>query len=188
MALVVTSLRNGTAFMDPDSGQPFVVLKYEHIKMGRGGATIKVKARNILTGSIIERSYNSGGKVEEVDMSTKSVQYLYHDGSIYYFMDPATYEQFELSEDVVGESGKFLTEGASGTVNLYNDQPISFSLPNSLIFKVTYTEPGNKGNTVTNAYKPATLETGVPVMVPMFINEGDSIKVDTRDGKYIERA
>jgi elongation factor P len=194
MSLVVTALRNGTSFLDPDSGQPFVVVKYEHIKCGRGGATIKVKARNILTGAIIERSYNSGGKVEEVDLSTKYVQYLYKEPSTgpgqdtYYFMDPESFEQLELSEDLVGEAAKFLTEGAQGTVKFYESHPIAFELPNSLVFTVTYTEPGFKGNTVTNALKPATIETGATVMVPAFISAGEKIKVDTRDGKYIERA
>lgn len=199
MSMVVTALRNGTSFLDPDTGHPFVVVKYEHIKMGRGGATIKVKARNILTGAIIERSYNSGSKVEEVDLSTKYVQYLYKDpptqgfgeadGSTrYFFMDPASFEQLELPEDTVGDAAKFLLEGSQGTVKLYNDKPIAFELPNSLVFKVTYTEPGFKGNTVANALKPATIETGATVMVPSFISEGETIKVDTRDGKYIERA
>lgn len=188
MSLVVTALRNGTSFLDPDTGQPFVVVKYEHIKCGRGGATIKVKARNILTGAIIERSFASGSKVEEVDLSTKYVLYLYKEPPLYYFMDPETFEQLELSEEVVGEASKYLLEGAVGSVKIYEGQPIAFELPNSLVFKVAYTEPGFKGNTVTNALKPATIETGATVMVPPFISEGESIKVDTRDGKYIERA
>ena len=187
MSLVVTSLRNGTSFLDPDTGHPFIVVKYEHIKCGRGGATIKVKAKNILTGAIIERSYNSGGKVEEVDLSTKYVQYLYKEPSVYYFMDPETFEQLELSEGIVGEVGRFLLEGTVGSVKLFDGKPIAFDLPNSMTFKVTYTEPGFRGNTVTNALKPATIETGAQVMVPAFISEGETIKVDTRDGKYLER-
>lgn len=188
MSLVVTALRGGATFLDPDTNQPFVVVKYEHIKCGRGGATIKVKARNILTGAIIERSFASGGKVEEVELSTKYVQYLYKDTSLFYFMDPVSFEQLELSEEVVGEASKYLLEGSQGAVKIYNDRPIAFELPKSLVFKVTYTEPGFRGNTVTNALKPATIETGAQVMVPPFISAGESIKVDTRDGKYLERA
>jgi len=192
MSIVVTSLRAGVAFLDPDTGQPFVVIKYEHVKCGRGGATIKVKARNIMTGAIIERSYNSGGKVEEVDLITKSVQYLYADKSKdslrYCFMDPESFEQIELSEELVGQNNKFLVEGSLGSVKLYNDQPIGFELPNSLVFTVTSTSQGERGNTVGNALKPATIETGATVMVPLFIKEGEKIKVDTRDGKYVERA
>lgn len=187
MALVVTGLRNGTAFMDPETGNPFIVLKYEHIKMGRGGAVIKVKARNILTGAIIERGLKSGGTVEEVDLSKKPVQYLYKDGTTFNFMDPVTFETIELSAEIVGELSNFLLEGTTGTVNFYNETPISFDLPTSMFFTVTSTMPGEKGNTVGNAQKPAIIETGATVYVPMFINEGEKIKVDTRDGKYVER-
>ena len=178
--------------MDPDTNQPFIVIKYEHVKCGRGGATIKVKARNIITGAIIERSYNSGGKVEEVELSTESVQYLYadksKDGSNYCFMDPETFEQIELSDELVGQASQYLTEGVVGVIREYNGQPIGFELPNSLVFTVVSAAPGEKGNTVGNALKPATIETGATVMVPMFISEGEKVKIDTRDGKYLERA
>ena len=188
MAIIVTALRAGVAFLDPDTNQPFVVIKYEHVKCGRGGATIKVKARNIITGAIIERSYNSGGKVEEVELSTKSVQYLYKDQDTYHFMDTESFEQVELSEGVIGEVGKFLKEGIVGVIREYNGQSIGFELPNSLVFTVTSTSQGERGNTVGNALKPATIETGATVMVPLFISEGEKVKVDTRDGKYLERA
>lgn len=184
--LNVTELRNGTVFKE--NSDPYLVLRYELIKLARQGAYIKVKAKNLLTGAVIERSWHSNLTVEEADVYRRNAQFLYKDGSGYVFMDPKTYDQQTIPEDLIGDSAKFLKEGETVQVLFYEDRPIAVELPLNIVSEVTYTEPGFKGNTVTNSYKPATIETGAQVKVPMFINIGDKIRVDTRSGEYVERA
>ncbi|MBI4091429.1 elongation factor P [candidate division WWE3 bacterium] len=184
--LNVTDLRNGTVFKE--NGDPYLVLKFELIKLARQGAYIKVKAKNLLSGAIIERSWHSNLAVEEADVYRRNSQYLYKDGKSFVFMDTKTYDQETISEDLLGESSKFLKEGQKVQVLFYEGRPIAVDLPPSAVFEVTYTEPGYKGNTVSNVYKPATIETGALVRVPMFITKGEKIKVDTRTGEYLERA
>jgi len=184
--LNVTELRNGTVFKE--NGNPYLVVRYELIKLARQGAYIKVKAKNLLSGATIERSWHSNLTVEEADTRSKNEQFLYKDGDNFVFMDPKTYEQDTISGDLIGETSQFLKEGEIVQVLLYEERPISVQLPVSIIFEVAYTEPGAKGNSVTNSYKPATIDTGASVKVPMFINIGDKIKVDTRTGEYLERA
>jgi len=181
----VTHLRAGSTF--EDNNQPYIVLKYEHTKMGRGTATIKVKARNLKTGTIIEKSFVSGARVEEVSLVKRKNQFLYQKGKEYFFMNPKTFEQFSISEDVLGYQAKFLSEGIEVDLLFLEDTPIDIELPPKLEFKVAETDPGVKGNSATNIFKSAILENGISVKVPLFIKAGEKIWVDTRNGEYVER-
>ncbi|OGY27521.1 MAG: elongation factor P [Candidatus Woykebacteria bacterium RIFCSPHIGHO2_12_FULL_43_10] len=181
----VTDLRNGTMFQEDES--PWIVLNYEFVKVGRGSANVKLKARNLKTGAIIEKSYISNARVEEANVEKKKVSYLYADGENFTFMDVGTYEQFSLPKNQLGGVDKFLKEGMVVSLITWDEQPLSVDLPNSIEFKVTETGPGERGNSVSNVLKPATLENGLVISVPLFIHEGDVIKVDTRQGSYIER-
>ena len=186
LMLNVTELRTNSVFKE--NNQPFLVLRYELIKLARQGAFIKVKAKNLLSGSIIERSWHSNATVEEADVYKRNSQYLYKNGLNFVFMDPKTYEQEEIPEELISEQARFLKEGVTVQLLFYEDRAISIELPLNIIFEITYTEPGIKGNTVNNSYKDATIETGAKVRVPLFINIGDKIKVDSRTGDYLERA
>ncbi|HXK52512.1 elongation factor P [Candidatus Nomurabacteria bacterium] len=183
--MIATELKTGTIFKENEV--PYLVLKYTHTKVARSGANVKVKAKSLLNGSVIEKSYNGTTKLEEADIFRKSAQYLYKEGG-YIFMDPDTFEQFTIPEDILGESAQFLREGESVQVLYFEDAPISVELPISMLFEVTYTEPGFKGNTVSNVYKDATVDNGAVVKVPSFINIGEKVKIDTRTGEYISRA
>lgn len=184
-AIVVQELKNGVTFLL--DGQPFIVLKYEHIKMGRGSATIKVKARNLLTGAVLDRSFINSAKVEEIDTSRRVMQYLYKDGLEYVFMDTGSYEQVSLSEAVLSENAKYLKEGITVNILFWDERPLWVELPPKMEFTVTETDPGIKGNSAANMYKSAVLDNGATVRVPLFIETGERILVDTRDGSYAER-
>ncbi len=182
----VTQLRAGTVF--EDLGAPWVVIKYEHVKMGRGTATIRVKIKNLKTGSTVEKSFINGARVQDVVLDKRRGQYLYQDASGYVFMDPSSYEQFTVAADLVDEQGKFLKEGTEVDLKFYGDEPLSIALPLKMKFKVTETEPGFKGNSVTNLYKDAVIETGSHIKIPLFVNQGEEIVVNTDTGEYVERA
>lgn len=182
----VNELRKGEVFKE--NGQPFVVLKYNHVKMGRGNAVIKIKARNLKTGSVLEKSFLSGGSVEDADVEKVKVQYLYKAGDNYSFMDGDTFETLELSKNFLGEDVNFLKEGNSYQLLKFEGEAVSLELPLNLVLEVAETGSGFKGNSVTNMMKAAVLETGLATQVPNFINQGDLIKVDTRSGDYVERA
>lgn len=183
--LSASELKTGVVFKD--NNIPYKVEKYEHSKTARSGATIRLRVRSLLDGNIAEKVYSSVDNVQEADIFKKSLQYLYKD-SFYVFMDPVTYEQVELSEDVVGDNKFYLKDGEKFTVMYFEDNPVSIEVPNSMVFEVEYTEPGFKGNTVTNTLKDASLVNGMTVKVPTFIKIGDKIKVDTRSGEYMSRA
>lgn len=183
----VNKLKIGVSFVD-DDGQPYRVMSYDFHKMGRGKANIKVRARNLLTGAIITKSFLSGGRVEEVELNKKEMQYLYQDGSLAYFMDPKTYDQIEMKLDVLGEDINFLTSGENAWVVFWDEQILGVEVPASVEMNVAETEPGAKGNSVTNVYKPAKMESGLIVQVPLFIKSGDRIKVNTSSGTYVSRA
>ncbi len=185
----VTDLRMGAVFEDTSIGSgPWIVLKYEHVKMGRGTATIKVKIRNLKTGTTVEKAFINGARVSEVILEKRRGQYLYSSGDNLVFMEPATYEQFEIPKEIVGDAAKFLKEGTEADLKLYEDQALSVALPLKMKFEITDTEPGYKGNSVTNIYKEATIETGAKIKVPMFINIGEQVLVNTDTGEYVERA
>lgn len=181
----VQDLRKGVTFeLD---GSLYRVLNYEHIKTGRGGATIRVKARDLRTGSTIDRTFPSGNRVQDVRLDHATVQYLYHEGDLYTFMDIETYEQPVLSADVLGDAVQFLKDGMTLEVVSYQGEPIDIELPTTVDLEVSYTEPGFAGDTATGATKSATLETGLKVQVPLFIDVGDMIRVDTRTNTYVTR-
>lgn len=170
-----------------EENQLLQVVTYEHIKMGRGSGNIKLKVKNLKTGSITEKSFITGARVEEADVEKKKAQFLYQDGEGYYFMDSVSFEQFPLSQDILGEQAKFLKDGLEVILIVTGEQALGLELPNSLIYEVTETGPGEKGNTVSNVYKDAKLDNGLVVKVPMFMKVGDRVKVDTRTGEYVER-
>lgn len=181
-----TDLKNGTTFLS--NGKPYRVMKYSLIKMGRGGATVKVTARNLETGSIEEKSFSSNVAVDEMNTHKKKLQYLYKTGNGLIFMDPATYEQAEIPLAVLGDVALYLTEGEAIDVLFWDEKPISCELTPKVTLTVTECDPGVRGNSATNVYKPATLENGLKLKVPLFIKKGDRIRVDTRTGEYLERA
>ena len=182
----VTDLRNGEFFTFCE--EPYKVLNYEHIKMGRGSATIKVKVRHLLTGSIKEISFGNGDKLEEADVENKTMQYLYHNDGVYAFMDMVDFSQIEIPEENIEYEGKFLIEGKDFQIVFYKGNPIAVILPPSMFFKVISAPPAVKGNTATSATKEITLENGLVLDVPLFIKEGDTIKVNTETGLYVNRA
>ncbi len=182
----VQELRKGTTFVD-DDGNLYVVLDYLHNKQGRGNATIKTKLRNLRTGSTIDKSYQSGSRVQDVRLDTHQVQYLYRDGDLYTFMDNETYDQPVLSAEVLGEHAEWLKEGMNLEILMFEGQPIDVNLPTTVDLKVVETAPGYKGDTASGGGKPAKLETGVTVTVPFFVNSGDTVRVDTRTGEYVTR-
>ena len=180
-----SDLKTGTVFKD--NNQPFVVVKYTHTKTARGGATVKVKAKNLLTGQVIEKRYLSNSKVTDADVTRGNAQYIYHDNG-YVFMNPKSFEQFVIEDSVVGDSSKFLEEGKSVQIMYFEGTPVAIDLPNTLTFEVSRTEPGYKGNTVSNVLKDATLSNGTIIKVPTFIKVGDIVKIDTRSGQYVSKA
>lgn len=168
-------------------GEPFEILDFQHVKPGKGSAFVRTTIRSLLSGRTLEPTMKSGDKVGKPDIEDKDMQYLYKEGEDYYFMDTRNYEQTFISEKVLGEQKNFLKENINASILFYNGKAIGVSLPNSVDLKVTKCDPGIRGDTVSGALKPAELETGYSVNVPLFINEGDVLKIDTRDGKYLTR-
>lgn len=181
----VEDLRKGVTFKH--EGQIWKVLDYSHNKQGRGNATIRVKARNLRTGATLEKSFQSGGRVEDIRLDHHEMTYLYHDGDFYHFMDVETYEQSALPADALGDGVNFLKEGLQVKVSMYDGEPIDVELPSAVELKVTESAPGLKGDTATGATKPATLESGYTLQVPLFVQPGDTIRVNTQTGEYITR-
>jgi elongation factor P len=168
-------------------GEPYEIVEFQHVKPGKGSAFVRTTIRSLLSGRVLQPTLKSGEKVGKPDIEEKDMQYLYVQGDDFYFMDTRNYEQTFLSEKVLGEGKNFLKENINVSVLFYNGKAIGVTLPNSVDLKVTKCDPGVRGDTVSGALKPATLETGYTVNVPLFINEGDVLKIDTRDGKYLTR-
>jgi elongation factor P len=182
----VTELRNGTK-VEMDGGL-WECLDYSHLKMGRGGAKVVTKFRNMETGSIVDRTFNSTEKLQDIFVETKPMQYLYKDGSDYLFMDMETYDQISLPPVLAGDSAKFLRENMDVEVSMYGDKALKIVLPNQVILKIVETAPGVRGDTVSGGTKPAVLEGGAQVQVPLFVEQDTMVKVDTRTGEYLSRA
>ncbi len=182
----VQDLRKGTTFVD-DDGNIYRVLEYQHVKMGRGNAVIKTKLRNVKTSATLDKSFQSGGRVQDIRLDHRTVQYLYNDGAVYHFMDTETYEQPAIPANLIGEAAQFMKENITVELLTYDGQPIEVELPTTVDLKVRETAPGFKGDTASGGGKPATLETGVVITVPFFVNVGDTVRVDTRDGSYVTR-
>lgn len=182
----VNHLRNGKAFTE--DGQPFLVLKYEFTKMGRGTGNVKVRVRNLNSGSILIKTYTTGNKVQDIQLIKNKMQFLYNDHDNCLFMDPITFEQVEVSNELIGDEIKFLIEGMEVSLLFWDEKALSIELPTKMVFAVVETDPGEKGNSAAKVLKPAILSNGLKVNVPLFIKVGDLVKVDTRDRSYVERA
>lgn len=185
MALSVTGLRAGTTFLL--EGRAFEVLRYDHIKMGRGGAVIRLRIKNLETGAVVERTFKNNESVEEAHLRDRAVQFLYRDGGGFVFMDPATFEQETLSQSQVGGQADFLTDGLEVTLLFIADQPMGLKLPNKIDLEVIETAPKVRGATASSVTKPAKLVSGLTVAVPAFIKVGDRIRVNTETRQYVER-
>ena len=168
-------------------GNPFTVIEFQFVKPGKGSAFTRTKFKNLLTGSVIEKNIRSGEKLDPANVEERDMQFLYKEGEDYVFMDQASYEQVTVSADTVGKDGDLMMDNLECSVLFFNERAVGVTLPTFIITKIIKTEPGMKGDTATNVTKPATIESGAEVGVPLFINEGDTIKVDTRDKKYVER-
>ncbi len=167
--------------------EPYTIVDFQHVKPGKGNQFTRTKLRNLLTGQNLERTFKSGEKFGVPDIVFKDMDFLYKDESGYNFMDPSDYNQVMLSEDVLGDASKYLLDNMKVKVCFFNDRAVGVDLPITVNLRVTHTEPGFKGNTVTGTFKPATLETGLVVQVPLHTNVGDLLKIDTRTGEYKER-
>ena len=168
-------------------GSPFIIVDFQHVKPGKGGAFVRTKLKNLLTGRVLDQTFRSGERVKKPDLVEKEMQYLYREGDRYCMMDNETYEQIMLTAEQVGDARLYLIENMNLKVLIFNQQPVAVDLPNFVELTVAQTEPGVRGDTATGGTKPATLESGAVIQVPLFINEGDRLKVDTRTGSYIER-
>ena len=168
-------------------GTPFEIIEFQHFKPGKGGAMVRTKLRNILNGRVLDNTFRSGEKVERPNLESRDMQFLYHEGEQLVFMDLTTYDQMHMDAEATDGKANYLKDGQECRVLLYNEKPLDIEIPASLVLEVTETEPGAKGDTVSNVTKPATLETGVVIQVPIFVNIGDRVKVDTRTNGYLGR-
>ncbi len=184
--LTAGDLRKGITF--EYDGQVYIVIDFLHVKPGKGAAFVRTKLRNVIAGGVIERTFNPSEKFQEAVIERKEMEYLYNDESLYYFMDLETYEQIPLNYEKVEDAIKYLKENMNAIIKFYRGEAFSVEAPNFVELKVIETDPGFKGNTATNTLKPAKIETGTVIQVPLFINEGDKIRIDTRTGEYMERA
>ena len=182
----VNDIKNGMTVSD--DGNIFQVLDFSHVKPGKGAAFVKMKLKNLRTGSIVEKTYNSSVKLEKANIQRKPMQYLYQSGDSYSFMDMNTYEQVELVKNQIGDDIKYLKENLNVDLIYYGEELIGLNLPEKIDYLITHTEQAVKGNTSSGAQKDATLENGMVIKVPLFINEGESILISTSDGKYVSRS
>jgi len=178
-------LKNGMV-LDLD-GQLWTVLWFQHHKPGKGNTVVRTKLKNVMSGKIVDKTFNSDTKVDTATVDRREMQYLYHDGDGYVFMDTQTYDQLVLSEDTVGDAKNYLLDNQMATVAVHEGNPLYIDLPASVELEITYTEPGLQGDRSTGGNKPATVETGLQVQVPLFLTTGEKIKVDTRTGEYLGR-
>ena len=178
-------LRNGTTF-ELDNNV-FRVVEFQHVKPGKGAAFVRVKMKNVITGSVLERTFNPSEKLQGAEIEKRDMQYLYSDGDLYYFMDNATYDQLPLNKEQIGDALKYIKENMNVTMLSFKGKVFAVEPPMFVELEVTYTEPGFSGNTTTTSGKPATLENGLEISVPLFVNIGDVIRIDTRTGQYMER-
>jgi len=169
------------------NGEPFVIVDFQHIKPGKGNAFVRTRIKSLITGNVIDHNFRAGDKVPEPDLEQRQMQYLYHEGDEYYFMDTKTYEQVMVSREHLGDAPDYMMEHSEVSILYYQGKPIGVDIPNFVELKVAETEPGIRGDTVSGASKNATLETGKTIKVPLFIQTGDILKIDTRTGEYVER-
>ena len=187
MSVSTNDLKNGMTLDIPGDGL-FSVVEFQHVKPGKGGAFVRTKLKNVRTGAVIERTYRADEKLEQAIIDKREMQYLYRDGDHYVFMDNSSYDQMHVEHAALGDAPGYLKEGDSAILQMYGTEIVGVDLPAAVVLTVTATEPGVQGDRVSGARKPATLETGKVVQVPLFVNEGDRLKIDTRSGEYITRA
>jgi len=186
MTITTSELKKGqTILLD---GEMYKIMEWSHNKQGRGSANVRLQLKNVRNGANTERTFMAGSKFEDVRLERRPAQFMYADGNEYHFMDSETYEQFTISPAVLGNAPNFMRENDTVDLLMFRNEPIDLDLPTSVVLEVTRTEPGLQGDRSTAGTKPATLETGLVTQVPLFVSTGDRIKVDTRDGKYLERA
>jgi elongation factor P len=185
MSVDTSQFRNGLK-IELD-GEPFSIVFFQHVKPGKGGAFVRTKVKNLKTGRVLDRTFRAGEKLEEADVAERTMQYLYQDGDQLVFMDTTSYDQIPFSQEQVGDARKYLKENLEVEVLFWRERPINIELPSFIEALVTRTDPGLKGDTASGATKPATIETGAVVQVPLFVKEGDRIRVDTRTDEYVER-
>ena len=183
--ILAGDFRKGVTFVDNNG--VYVIGDFQHVKPGKGAAFVRTKIKNVMTGAVREETFNPSEKFELAHIEQKDMEYLYADGDIYYFMDSETYEQVPLNKDKVEDALQFLKENEVATIKFFKGEAFSVEPPNFVVLEVVKCEPAVAGNTATNATKPAVVETGYQIMVPMFVNEGDKIRIDTRTGEYMER-
>jgi elongation factor P len=186
MAISTNDLKNGMT-LELEGGL-FQVVEFQHVKPGKGGAFVRTTLKNVRSGAVVDRTFRAAEKVEQARLDKREMQYLYRDGADFVFMDNSTYEQLHVAPEVLGSSANYLTEGMTAILQMFGDEIVGTELPASVELTVTDTEPGIQGDRVSGARKPATLETGHVLQVPLFVNVGDRLKVDTRSGDYITRA
>ena len=185
MAISTADFKNGMCIVN--NGKMCTIVEFQHVKPGKGGAFVRTKLRDIKTGRVVDYTFNAGTKFDTVRLETRKMQYLYNDGSDFYFMDPNTYDQMSMPAETVGDTAKWLKENDEVTLLYAGDELIGLEPQMFVELEVTDTEPGFKGDTVQGGTKPATLETGATIQVPMFIDNGDILRIDTRDGRYVTR-
>lgn len=178
-------IKNGTVLKI--DGNLWSVIEFQHVKPGKGGAFVRTKLRNVTSGKVVDKTFNAGAKVETATVDRSDYQYLYQDGDSYVFMDTKTYDQINVPEVVVGNAANFMLESQVATVAMHEGSPLYIELPASVVLEITYTEPGLQGDRSTGGNKPATLETGYEIQVPLFLEQGTKVKVDTRTGEYLGR-
>ncbi|AEG44365.1 elongation factor P [Isoptericola variabilis] len=178
-------IKNGTVLRI--DGQLWTILEFQHVKPGKGGAFVRTKMKNVLSGKVVDKTFNAGVKVETANVDRRDYQYLYMDGADYVFMDNDTYDQITIPAEVVGDAANYLLEGQNVMVASNDGTPLYIELPASVVLEITYTEPGLQGDRSTGGTKPATLETGAEIQVPLFLEQGTKVKVDTRTGDYLGR-
>jgi elongation factor P len=186
MAVTTNDLRNGMTLDLPEG--LFGVVEFQHVKPGKGGAFVRTKLKNVRTGAVIERTFRADERVEQAIVTKREMQYLYRDGTDFVFMDTTSYDQIHVTPATLGGAANYLTEGDRAVLQLYGDEIVGVDLPAAVELTITDTEPGVQGDRVSGARKPATLETGLQIQVPLFVNPGDRVKVDTRSGEYLTRA
>ncbi|UQA61990.1 elongation factor P [Polyangium aurulentum] len=182
-----SDIRKGIKLMLDGNKDPYVVVEFQFVKPGKGQAFTRVKLKNMVSGAVLERTLKSGEKIEIANVEQRQMQYIYPEGSDFVFMDPATGEQFTIGGDKIGDDSRWLSDGLKVDVTLHEGNPIGVDLPASVVLQITNSEPGVKGDTASGATKPATVSTGATVNVPLFVKEGEWIKIDTAEGRYLER-
>jgi len=178
-------IKNGTVIKE--NGQLWSVVEFQHVKPGKGGAFVRTKQKNVVSGKIIDKTYNAGAKIETATVDRRDYQYLYQDGADFVFMDKSDYDQLSVSGSVVGDASKYMLENQDVQIALHEGEPLYVEMPASVVLEITYTEPGLQGDRSTGGTKPATVETGAEIQVPLFLETGTKVKVDTRTGEYLGR-